>query len=115
MKAIIAVRMYLSGISEAVRSLSRLVVYRTDGIEQMPLVITTMLELEQSTADFIAEMGFDSVIASTITALRKQFLRANEEVIEHIEKLQLQGKNFDELQTALKLENETLRKEINFS
>ncbi len=115
MKAIIAVKMYLSGISEAVRSLSRLMVYRTDGIEQMPLVIITMLELEQSTADFIAEMGFDSMIADSVTILRKQFQRANEEVIEHIEKLQLQGENFDELTTALKLENNTLRKEIDFS
>lgn len=111
-----AAKEYLSEIATAVSRLSWMVTFSTsDEVGRVPTVIITMLELEQSTADFIAEVGLDSVLCADMRTCRKFFLHANEEVVEHIEKLQLQGTNFDELQTALKLENETLRKEIDFS
>ncbi len=111
-----AAKAYLSEIAVAVNRLSWMVTFSTsDEVGRMPTIIITMLELEQSTADFIAEIGLDSVLRVEMRTCREFFLHANEEVIEHIEKLQLQGENFDELETALKLENETLRKEINFS
>lgn len=111
-----AAKEYLFGIAAAVRRLSWMVTFSTnDEVGRVPTVIITMLELEQSTADFIAEVGLDSVLCADMRKCREVFLHVNEKVIAHIEKLQFQSENFDELLTALKLECETLRKEIDFS
>ena len=107
--------MYLSQIAVAVSRLSWMVTYSTEGIEKLPTIIVTMLELEQSTADFFEEMGLDSELHTDMSACRNFFLRANEDVIAHIEKLQLQSENLAELSTALKLENEVIRKELHLS
>ncbi len=116
MNFVYAAKEYLYEIAASVIRLSWMVTFSTsDEVERVPTVIITMLELEQSTADFIAEVGLDSVLCADMRSCRELFLHANEEVIAHIEKLQFQGNNFDELTTALKLENETLRKEIDFS
>ena len=102
---------YLTKISTAVLSLSNMT-----GCDLKPEAVRkatiTMLELEQSTADFISDMG---ISAAGAKVCREGFIHANKAAIRHLEKIQLQGYNFEELKTALKLEIETLRKELNFS
>lgn len=102
---------YLTKISTAVLSLSNMI-----GCDLKPeavrKVMITLLELEQSTADFITDMN---ISAAGAKVCRETFIHANKTAIKHLEKIQLQGYNFDELITALKLEIDTLRKELSFS
>ena len=102
---------YLTKISTAVLSLSNMI-----GCDLKPeavrKVMITLLELEQSTADFIADMN---VSAAGAKVCREGFIHANKTAIAHLEKLQLQGFNFSEFVTALKLECEALRKELDFA
>ena len=102
---------YLTKISTAVLSLSNMI-----GCDLKPeavrKVMITLLELEQSTADFIADMN---VSAAGAKVCREGFIHANKTAIAHLEKLQLQGFNFSEFVTALKLECEALTKELTFN
>lgn len=102
---------YLTKISMAAMSLSSMT-----GCDLKPeavrKIVITMQELERSTADFITDMN---ISAPGVKICRARFIRANKTAIEHLEKIQLQGYNFAELVTALKLENDTLREELNFS
>lgn len=102
---------YLTKISTAAMSLSNMI-----GCDLNPEVVhkvtITLSELEQSTADFITDMG---ISAAGAKYCRKGFIYANQTAIEYLEKLQLQGYNFEEVITALKLENETLNKELDFA
>lgn len=102
---------YLTKISTAVLSLSNMT-----GCDLKPEAVhkitITLLELEQSTADFITDMN---VSATGAKVCREGFIRANKTAIRHLEKLQLQGYNMEQLITTLKLENETLNKELDFA
>lgn len=80
--------------------------------EAVRKIVITMKELEESTASFIADMG---ISAAGAKVCRETFIHANKIAIRHLEKIQLQGYRFDELISSLKLENDTLRKELNFS
>lgn len=102
---------YLTKISTAVLSLGNMT-----GCDLKPeavrKIVITMKELEESTADFIIEMG---ISAAGAKVCREIFIHANKTAIRHLEKIQLQGYNFDELISSLKLENETLIKELTFN
>ena len=102
---------YLTKISTAVLSLGNMT-----GCDLKPeairKIVITMQELEQSTADFITDMN---IPAAGAKVCREAFIHANKTAIRHLEKIQLQGYNFSELITALKLEIDTLRKELSFS
>ena len=102
---------YLTKISTAVLSLSNMT-----GCDLKPeavrKIVITIKELEESTANFIIEMG---ISAAGAKVCRETFIHANKTAIRHLEKIQLQGWNFSELITALKLEIETLNKELDFA
>lgn len=102
---------YLTKISTAVLSLGIMT-----GCDLKPEAVRkiaiTMQELEQSTADFIADMN---ISAAGAKVCRQTFIHANKTAIRHLEKIQLQGYHFDELISSLKLEIDTLRKELSFS
>ena len=102
---------YLTKISTAVLPLSNMT-----GCDLKPeavrKIVITMKELEESTANFIIEMG---ISAAGAKVCREAFIHANKTAIKHLEKIQLQGYHFDELISSLKLENTTLREELNFS
>lgn len=99
---------YLTKISTAVLSLSNMTGFDLKP-EVVRKIVITVQELEQSTADFIIEMN---ISAAGAKVCRETFIHANNTAIRHLEKIQLQGYNFDELITALKLESETLKEEI---
>lgn len=102
---------YLTKISTAVLSLSNMT-----GCDLKPeavrKIVITMQELEQSTADFITDMN---ISAAGAKVCRETFIHANKTAIRHLEKIQLQGYHFDELISSLKLEIETLIKELTFN
>ncbi len=105
------VSVYLEKISTGVLVLSNMT-----GCDLKPELVhkvtITLLELEQSTADFITDMN---ISAAGAKVCREAFIHANKTAIRHLEKLQLQGCNFAELITALKLEIDTLKKELTFN
>lgn len=103
---------YLTKISTAVLSLSNMT-----GCDLKPeairKIVITMQELEQSTADFIIEMG---ISAAGAKICRETFIHANKTAIRHLEKIQFQGGyRLEELLSSLKLEIETLNKELDFA
>lgn len=103
---------YLTKISTAVLSLSNMT-----GCDLKPeairKIVITMKELEESTANFIIEMG---ISAAGAKVCREGFIHANKTAIRHLEKIQLQGGyHLEDLLTSLKLEIDTLRKELSFS
>lgn len=117
MKLMQKVATYLSGTAWAVDSLSEMSCCNdlTGQPDMLHKVVVTMLELEQSTADFINDLELDSIAPDEVKTSKQRFASSNERTVVHLEKIQSQGYNFSELITALKLECETLRKEINFS
>ena len=102
---------YIAKISTAVLSLSNMT-----GCDLKPemvrKIVITMKELEESTTDFIIEMG---ISAAGAKVCRETFIHANKTAIRHLEKTQLQGYNLAGLITSLKLETNSLREELNFS
>ena len=107
---------YLKSISATVNALSGMVCSDElkGNAEIQYKTVLTMLNLEKATADFIADTELDSVASQSVAVSKRRFISSNERVIAHLEKIQLQGYHFEELLTALKLENTTLKKEINF-
>ena len=83
-------------------------------VETQYKIAITLIELEQATADFIESTGLDSELPHAVSVSKRKFMNINERLVKHSEKIQLQGYNFSELITTLKLENETLEKEIEF-
>lgn len=77
-------------------------------------IAITLIELEQATSDFIIDMELDAELPQAVSISKRKFMGINERLIKHLEKIQLQGYNFSELITTLKLENSTLEKEILF-
>ncbi|MDE5855319.1 MAG: hypothetical protein K2H19_09720 [Ruminococcus sp.] len=78
-------------------------------------VMVTLLELEQSTAEFIDSTGLDAELPNAVRISRCKFIRINDKLIKHLEKIQLQGYHFEELISTLKLETKTLKKESRLS
>lgn len=102
---------YLARISTAVSALSNMTScdFKPEAVRK---IVITMRELEELTASFIVDMG---ISAAGAKVCRETFIHANEIAIRHLEKIQLQGYSFDELISSLKLENETLNKELDFA
>ena len=108
---------YLKSISATVNALSGMVCSDElkGNAEIQYKTVLTMLNLEKATADFIADTELDSVASQSVAVSKRRFISSNERVIKHLEeKIQFQGYHFGELITALKLENDTLKKEIEF-
>lgn len=104
---------YLKAISRAVITIAALI---ASGDLDTELTVTSLKELseiEQSAADFISELEPETV-TDEIAESKRSFIASNELVIAYLEKIQSQGLNFDEFSTALKLENATLKEEIDF-
>ncbi len=101
--------LYLTSISMAALSLSNMSCCELDP-ERRRKILISMLELEQSTADLINELEPNAAGAKIC---KEGFIYANDTAIRHLQKIQSQSYDFDEYKTALKLENETLKEELN--
>ena len=107
---------YLNSVVSTVNSLAGIVMSDelNDNIETQYKTVRTLIELEQSTSEFISGVGLDSEIPQSVKISKQKFMNINERLIKHLEKIQLQGYHFDELISTLKLETETLKEECNF-
>ncbi len=107
---------YLNSVATTVNSLAGIVMSDElkDNIKAQYKTVRTLIELEQSTSEFISEVGLDSELPQSVSISKRKFMNINERLIKHLEKIQLQGHNFDELISTLKLENATLEEEIRF-
>ena len=107
---------YLNSVTSTVNSLAGIVISDElkDNIDAQYKVIRTLIELEQTTAEFITGMELDAELPNAVRISKQKFVNINERLIKHLEKIQLQGYNFDELIHTLKLENATLKEEIYF-
>lgn len=105
---------YLNSVATTVNSLAGMVMSNElrENIDAQYKIIRTLTELEQSTSEFISEVGLDSEIPQFVKISKRKFVSINERLIKHLEKIQLQGYHFDELIHTLKLENNTLKEEI---
>ena len=74
-----------------------------------------MLELEQTTANFIDSMELASELQHAVSVSKRKFMNINKRLIKHLEKLQSQGYHFETVISTLKLENAMLEKEIHFN
>ena len=107
---------YLRSIVSTVNSLAGMAMSDElrENIDAQYKIIRTLTELEQSTSEFISEVGLDSEIPQFVKISKRKFVSINERLIKHLEKIQLQGYHFDNVISTLKLENETLKRECDF-
>ena len=105
---------YLRSVVSMVNSLAGMVMSDElrENIDAQYKIIRTLTELEQSTSEFISEVGLDNELPQFVKISKQKFANINSRLIKHLEKIQLQGYNFEGLIHTLKLENTTLKEEI---
>ena len=105
---------YLRSVVSMVNSLAGMVMSDElrENIAAQYKIIRTLTELEQSTSEFISEVGLDNELPQFVKISKQKFANINSRLIKHLEKIQLQGYNFEGLIHTLKLENTTLKEEI---
>ena len=110
------VQTYLKSVVSTVNSLAGIVMSDelNDNIEAQYKTVRTLIDLEQSTSEFISGVGLDSEIPQSVKISKQKFMNINERLIKHLEKIQLQGYHFESVITTLKLENQTLKEECHF-
>ena len=107
---------YLNSVTATVNSLCGMAMSNELSVEMQYKAMITLLELEQATTEFIDYTGLDAEMSNAVRISRRKFVKINEKLIRYAEKIQSQnGINFENVITALKLENETLKKEIRLS
>ena len=104
----------LNSVASTVNSLAGMVMSDElcENIDAQYKIIRTLTELEQSTSEFISEVGLDNELPQFVKISKQKFANINSRLIKHLEKIQLQGYNFEGLIHTLKLENTTLKEEI---
>ena len=116
MNSLCKAQAYLNSVVSTVNSLAGMVM--SDelqvNIETQYKITVELLELEQATSEFITGMELDAELPNAVRISKQKFMNINEHLIKHLEKIQLQGYRFEDMITTLKLENETLEKEILF-
>ncbi|MDE6780269.1 MAG: hypothetical protein K2J40_02245 [Ruminococcus sp.] len=107
---------YLNSVVSTVNSLAGIAMSDElkDNIEAQYKTVRTLIELEQATSEFITGMELDAELPNAVRINKQKFLNINERLIKHLEKIQLQGYHFETVISTLKLENETLEKEVHF-
>lgn len=107
---------YLNSVTSTVNSLCGMVLSDelNDNVEAQYKITVTLIELEQATSEFIMATELDAELPNAVKISKQKFININERLVKHLEKIQLQGWRFEELITTLKLENTTLKKEIEF-
>ncbi|MCM1316526.1 MAG: hypothetical protein NC244_14280 [Alistipes senegalensis] len=107
---------YLNSVTSTVNSLAGIVMSDelNDNIEAQYKTVMMLIELEQSTSEFISDVGLDREIPQSVSISKRKFIDINTRLIKHLEKIQLQGYHFEAVISTLKLENETLKEECHF-
>ncbi|MDE5583686.1 MAG: hypothetical protein K2J08_08275 [Ruminococcus sp.] len=105
---------YLNSVVSTINSLAGMVMSDElkDNIKAQYKTVKMLIELEQVTSEFITGMELDAELPNAVRISKQKFININERLIKHLEKIQLQGYHFEHVISTLKLENETLKKEI---
>lgn len=105
---------YLNSVVSTVNSLAGLAISDElrDNVDAQYKIIRMAMEWEQTTAEFITVMELDAELPQSVKISKQKFMNINERLIKHLEKIQLQGYHMEQMISTLKLENETLKKEI---
>ncbi len=108
---------YLNSVTTTVNSLCGMVLSDElrGNVEAQYKIVITINGLEQATSEFITGMELDAELPNAVVINKRKFIKINERLIAHLEKIQLQGYHFDKLIQTLKLETETLKEEIRLS
>ncbi len=107
---------YLNSVTATVNSLCGMVLSDElrENVEAQYKIAVTINGLEQATSEFIIGMELDAELPNAVVINKRKFIKINERLITHLEKIQLQGYNMEKLITTLKLETQTLKEEISF-
>lgn len=107
---------YLNSVVSSVNSLANIAMSDElrDNVDAQYKIIRMAMEWEQTTAEFITVMELDAELPQSVKISKQKFVNINERLIKHLEKIQLQGWNMEQIITTLKLEKDTLNKEIDF-
>lgn len=107
---------YLNSVATTVNSLANIAMSSElkDSVDAQYKIIRMAMEWEQTTAEFITVMELDAELPQSVKISKQKFVNINERLIKHLEKIQLQGYNMEQIITTLKLENNTLKEECNF-
>lgn len=114
MNLLCKVQTYLNSVATTVNSLANIAMSDElkNNVDAQYKIIRMVMEWEQTTAEFITVMELDAELPQSVKISKQKFVNINERLIKHLEKIQLQGWNMEQIITTLKLENTTLKEEI---
>lgn len=76
-------------------------------------LIQSILDAETETAEFIDSFGLYEINVDAVKDCKTRFIEINQQILIHIQKVQLHGYNLSTIYTAVQLEIMTLSKELN--
>lgn len=76
-------------------------------------LIQSVLDAETETAEFIDSFGFHEINVDAVKRCKTRFIEINQQILMHIQKVQLCGYDLGTIYTAVQLEIMTLSKELN--
>ncbi|MDE6021191.1 MAG: hypothetical protein K2H01_09405 [Ruminococcus sp.] len=75
-------------------------------------LIQSVLTAEAETAELIDSFGADEINIDAVKHCKKRFIEINQQILIHIQKIQLCGYDLDTIYSAVQLEIATLYKEL---
>jgi hypothetical protein len=81
-------------------------------IDMQVELIQSILTAETETAEFIDSFGFHEINVDAVKHCKTRFIEINQQILMHIQKVQLCGYDLGTIYTAVQLEIATLYKEL---
>ncbi len=75
-------------------------------------LIQSILNAETETAELIDSFGLNEINANAVKLCKTRFIEINQQILMHIQKIQLYGYNLGTIYSAVQLEIMTLSKEL---
>jgi len=75
-------------------------------------LIQSVLDAETETAELIDSFGLNEINVDAVKHCKTRFIEINQQILMHIQKIQLNGYNLGTIYTAVQLEILTLSKEL---
>lgn len=81
-------------------------------IDMQVELIQSVLDAETETAELIDSFGLNEINVDAVKHCKTRFIEINQQILMHIQKVQLCGYNLSTIYTAVQLEIATLYKEL---
>lgn len=75
-------------------------------------LIQSIIDAETETAEFIESFGLDEINTEAVRHCKTRFIEINQQILIHIQKIQLHGYNLGPIYSTVQLEIATLYKEL---